>query len=125
MANTISLRVDGVLRSSRQAAPPRATVLQGRVTLRIAADIPPLIAFTPGLDAIVTGILEAILDRLEAALRKGLLEDYDAWVREQRAAAKSAATAAAAAASAAGHMSALQPEAQSPSAAQRQQDAAV
>ena len=94
MANSIALRVDGGLRSSRPlawdkaaaGAAPAATALQGRVSLRISADIPPIIALTPGLDAVVGSILEAILGRLEAALRRGLLDDYDAWVREQKAA---------------------------------------
>ncbi len=93
------LRVDGALRTARPAAAATASTtapasLQGRVALRIGAHIPPLIAFTPGLDTIVTQILEAILARLEAALRAGLLEDYAAWVREQQAARASAAAAA-------------------------------
>ena len=51
-------------------------------------------ALTPGLDALVVSILDAILGRLEAALRRGLLEDYDLWVREQKAAQRAAAAAA-------------------------------
>jgi hypothetical protein len=82
--------VDGALRSTR-AAPARTALLQGRVALRIAADIPPVIALTPGLDLIVTNILEAILGRLDAALRRGLLDDYSLWVREQQAAPPAAA----------------------------------
>ena len=106
MANSIALRVDGGLRSSRAlakdlkaaaGAAPAATALQGRVSLRISADIPPIIALTPGLDAVVGSILEAILGRLEAALRRGLLDDYDAWVREQKAAQHAVLAAAAAA----------------------------
>lgn len=92
MANSIALRVDGSLRSARpqhNAAPPAggpaSAALQGRVSLRISADVPPLIALAPGLDGVVCGILEAILGRLEGALRRGLLEDYEAWVREQKA----------------------------------------
>ena len=82
------LRVDGALRTARPATSAVTSApasLQGRVALRIGADVPPLIGLTPGLDAVVTGILEAILGRLEAALRAGLLEDYAAWVREQEA----------------------------------------
>jgi hypothetical protein len=88
--------VDGALRSTR-AAPARAALLQGRVALRIAADVPPVIALTPGLDLIVTNILEAILGRLDAALRRGLLDDYSLWVREQQAAPPVAAAPAVAA----------------------------
>lgn len=98
MANSIALRVDGALRSARPpslpqaaAAPAAPAALQGRVALRISADIPPIIALTPGLDAVVVSILDAILGRLEAALRRGLLEDYDLWVREQKAAQRAAA----------------------------------
>jgi hypothetical protein len=87
--------VDGALRAARGGAPGRGgTALQGRVSLRIAADVPPLIALTPGLDAIVVGILEAILGRLEGALRRGLLDDYELWVREQQRAAAAAGAAA-------------------------------
>ena len=97
LANTITLRVDGLLRTARPAAPrAAAAALQGRVTLRIAADVPMLIALTPGLDAVVVNILDAILGRLEASLQRGLLEDYDAWVKEQQRAAAIAAAAAAA-----------------------------
>jgi hypothetical protein len=105
MANSIALRVDGALRSARPLPQPQAAAaapggaaapaaLQGRVALRISADIPPIIALTPGLDAVVVSILDAILGRLEAALRRGLLEDYDLWVREQKAAQRAAAAAA-------------------------------
>jgi hypothetical protein len=105
LANSIALRVDGALRSARPPSLPQAAAaapgaiaapaaLQGRVALRISADIPPIFALTPGLDAVVVSILDAILGRLEAALRRGLLEDYDLWVREQKAAQRAAAAAA-------------------------------
>ena len=84
LASTVVLRVDGQLLSTRAAAGSGAT-MQGAVRLRIAAKVPEVVAFVPGVDGLVQRVLEQILYRIEASLKTGLPLDYSAWTREQQA----------------------------------------
>lgn len=85
LASTVVLRVDGQLLSTRAAAAGSGATMQGAVRLRIAAKVPEVVAFVPGVDGLVQRVLEQILYRIEASLRTSLPLDYSAWTREQQA----------------------------------------
>jgi hypothetical protein len=60
------------------------TTLDGLVVMKLGADLPPVFAAAPGVDALSKRIMNTILEKLEVSLVQGLRTDYFAWVDEQQ-----------------------------------------
>jgi hypothetical protein len=91
IAQSVTLRVDGILAATPGVSASGLSTIDGQVDLCIAACVPPAIALVPGVDAAVQLVLDRILQRIQGSLKTSLPGAYTAWTREQRAAAAAAA----------------------------------
>ena len=60
--------------------------MDGSVDLEVGVDLPAPLSFipAPAVNAVGTAILDGILFAMDAALRRGLVDDYKRWCLEKR-----------------------------------------